>query len=123
MLSISFLQSTFVLLLALALASASPTPRFSKRDNSGVYVCSDVNWGGDCVHYVQAVGGNDCIKLDGTASSIGPDPGFSCTFYKNVFCDDLGDGTLNLEYPGDSSMPDGWNDAVYSFVCVDNTQG
>lgn len=120
MLSINFLQSIFALLLALT--SAFPTSRFNKRDDAGIYVCSDVNWGGNCVHYVQPVGGGNCVTLDGTASSIGPDPGFSCTFFKNGLCDDLGDGTLHLEYPGVSSMPDRWNDAVRSFVCVDSAQ-
>jgi len=41
---------------------------------------------------------------------------------RNGLCDDLGDGTLHLEYPGVSSMPDRWNDAVRSFVCVDSAQ-
>jgi hypothetical protein len=50
--------------------------------SSKVYVCSDVNWGGNCVHYVQPAGSDNCVTLDGTASSIGPAPGFSCIFYK-----------------------------------------
>lgn len=65
-----------------------PSPSRSRsRSNTWaqVYVCEHVNWEGKCVNIPYAIGSGDCISLDGTASSIRPDKGFSCTFYKCVF--------------------------------------
>ncbi|OCK79648.1 hypothetical protein K432DRAFT_443726 [Lepidopterella palustris CBS 459.81] len=118
---LSFLLSSFTILLALPAISALPPSPIgtSKRDNSGVYICSDINWGSTCVHLVAPLGGQDCIKLDGTASSIGPDQGLTCTFYRNGFCDDLGDKPLTLKYPGVKDLTTiGWNDQARSYSCV-----
>jgi hypothetical protein len=53
--------------------------------NAKVYICEHVNWRGTCTNIPYALGSGDCVALDGTASSIRPDSGVSCTFYKYVW--------------------------------------
>jgi hypothetical protein len=61
----------------------SPTPLPNKPQ---VYICNDANWAGKCTYYTSSIGAapEDCTVLDGSASSIGPDEGFTCWFYTCV---------------------------------------
>lgn len=95
---------------------------------AGVYICVDINWGGDCTHHSAPVGSapSACTTLNGTASSVGPDKGFSCNFYSNSYCDALftdGRDIITLAYPGApdlrSTDKGDWNDRVYSFQCFE----
>ncbi|KAF1917028.1 hypothetical protein BDU57DRAFT_415851, partial [Ampelomyces quisqualis] len=92
-----------------------------------VFICEHINWGGQCEHKYRPTGTSDgdCTVLDGEASSIGPDKGWTCLFYTNAFCRALaGDGSdvLQVEYPGigDLGRADkgGWNDRARSYWCV-----
>jgi hypothetical protein len=49
-----------------------------------VYICEDVFWGGRCETKYYNLGTDECVTLDGRASSITPAPGFLCVFYKYV---------------------------------------
>ncbi|MCJ1314121.1 hypothetical protein MMC25_007801 [Agyrium rufum] len=55
-----------------------------KRDNAGVYLCTDVNYAGYCVHIVAPL--YECIPLAGDlnnlVSSLGPDGSAYCLFYE-----------------------------------------
>ncbi|KAH7075498.1 hypothetical protein BKA63DRAFT_552984 [Paraphoma chrysanthemicola] len=66
-------------LVSVPLASASTEPRVL----GGVYICPDINWSGSCTHYLRPLGSgpNDCVKLNGDATSVGPDEGIQCTFF------------------------------------------
>ncbi|KAF2024356.1 hypothetical protein EK21DRAFT_78895, partial [Setomelanomma holmii] len=92
-----------------------------------VYICTDINWAGNCTHYQRPLGSgpDDCTKLDGDASSIGPDWGFTCTFYTNTFCDKIRSNQtdwIELSYPGIANLRStekgDFNDNVYSYVCL-----
>ncbi|KAJ6558988.1 hypothetical protein B0H10DRAFT_2201296 [Mycena sp. CBHHK59/15] len=49
----------------------------AKRNIGGIYICTDINWKGDCGYAVQPV--NTCINMGSEwyrkISSLGPDPG------------------------------------------------
>lgn len=57
-----------------------------KRNVGGVFICTDINWGGRCGYAVQPV--NECIVLgsdwDKQISSFGPDQCTECTAYACV---------------------------------------
>lgn len=94
---------------------------YALNDTANVYVCEHVNWGGKCSNISYTLGSGDCVSLDGTASSIRPAAGFSCTFYKNVFCRTFdGSESLKLKDPGSSDLTKeagNWNDAAWGFQC------
>ena len=59
-----------------------------KRTVGGIFICSDINWGGTCGYAVQPI--NTCITLgsdwNNIISSIGPDPGTAvCIFHQYQF--------------------------------------
>jgi hypothetical protein len=45
-----------------AAPAAEPAMVLDKRAKGGVYICTDVNWGGTCGYQVQPL--NTCIHLD-----------------------------------------------------------
>lgn len=51
-----------------------------------VYICEHINWVGKCEYKVSPLGSapEDCVELDGTASSVGPDDNYYCIFYECV---------------------------------------
>ncbi|KAE9410239.1 hypothetical protein BT96DRAFT_931039 [Gymnopus androsaceus JB14] len=66
-----------------ALSIGTPTNvtgALEKRTPGGVYICTDINWGGECGYAVQAL--DACISLTSpwydTISSFGPDSGAVC---------------------------------------------
>ncbi|CAA9959949.1 hypothetical protein PTMSG1_03357 [Pyrenophora teres f. maculata] len=76
---------------------------------AGVYVCSNINWGGICEHKFTPLGGSDsdCTVLTGRESSVGPDEGFFCEFYTNAYCRKLlsdGSDFLGLAWPGSADL-------------------
>ncbi|CBX93203.1 hypothetical protein IAQ61_008928 [Plenodomus lingam] len=104
--------------------SSMPTP----SRLAGIYICSDINWEGSCIHYSTPLGGSpsSCTTLDGKASSVGPDMGFNCIFYANAYCDALfadGRDVLSLSYPGNADLrttsKGDWNDKVWSYQCFE----
>ncbi|KAH7392711.1 hypothetical protein BKA66DRAFT_412464, partial [Pyrenochaeta sp. MPI-SDFR-AT-0127] len=91
-----------------------------------VYICEDHNWGGNCEHKLTPLGSSDddCTRLDGTASSIGPDVGFKCLFYTNSDCRPFardGSDFVELTYPGNANLlvtdKGDYNDKLYSYLC------
>jgi hypothetical protein len=58
----------------------------TQTDVAQVYICEDINWGGECEYKITKPGGSDmdCTQLNGTESSIQPDPDFFCEFYTYV---------------------------------------
>ncbi|KAF2130803.1 hypothetical protein P153DRAFT_286979, partial [Dothidotthia symphoricarpi CBS 119687] len=96
-----------------------------------VYICEDHHWGGKCEYKVSHLGSapEDCVELDGSASSIGPDQGYYCIFYTqgsplNAFCRRLasdGSDNISVSYPGEPNLLDthagNWNDKVRSYNC------
>ncbi|ORY62397.1 uncharacterized protein BCR38DRAFT_438365 [Pseudomassariella vexata] len=100
-----------------------------KRADFGVYLCTDANWGGHCVHIVAPE--NVCVPLAGDlndqVSSVGPDSGAYCRFYFNAGCtDDNGCLHFDLTSPGYSNLNQGSlfvcgannpNDKVTSYMC------
>ncbi|KAF2263207.1 hypothetical protein CC78DRAFT_534209 [Lojkania enalia] len=124
-------------LTSLALAAPSPNHQIKRPETegrvsddcekAGVYICEHWAWQGNCIKWENCIGtsDDDCVKLTGTASSIGPDPGYKCFFYKNDICRDFGGpdgGTLVLSFPGNDNLVnvDGqdWNDKIYSYQCI-----
>ncbi|PVI07222.1 hypothetical protein DM02DRAFT_622574 [Periconia macrospinosa] len=128
------LQTPLSLLAPLLLIStpASAAPPFPivqngivpRAGNTSVYVCDDVFWSGNCARYPYPLGTDECTQLNGKASSIGPDKGVTCTFYKNGVCRSFQrDDTLTLVHPGANNLllteKGDFNDAVWSFKCFD----
>jgi len=96
---------------------------------AGVYICSDINWSGICKHYLTPIGSSPsaCTLLNGTASSIGPDMGFTCDFYTNSYCDTIFNDrhdVITLEYPGTADLRNlqqgDYNDDFYSYQCFES---
>lgn len=113
-----------------------------------VYICNDVNWSGTCIHYFSnpTSSDKDCVQLDGTASSVGPDEGFVCwfftyvyvtssalssdlcdvlTFDRNAYCRPLssdGSDFIQLKYPGNGNVLETYNgdfnDKINSYFCL-----
>lgn len=90
--------------------------------SGGVYMCKDINWGGQC-QYLSLNGVNDgtCLGLgnnfDDQVSSFGPDPGLRCTLYSSWACND-GWTVTSVTNPGirDLSVY-GFNDVMSGFRC------
>ncbi|KAJ7157309.1 hypothetical protein C8R46DRAFT_1114089, partial [Mycena filopes] len=82
------LKSAFVALaaaLAGAAAPAGPSTDSALVDGH-VFICTDINFGGDCTNY--GFFNNVCSTFTGEfqddISSFGPDKGWSCTLYTNT---------------------------------------
>ncbi|KAF1997748.1 hypothetical protein P154DRAFT_440659, partial [Amniculicola lignicola CBS 123094] len=93
-----------------------------------VCICDDINWTGNCRYITACIGGHpsNCVVLDGSASSIGPDPGWKCYFYENALCHmSLQDpaSVLVVRYPGLRNLVTDrgdWNDRVRSYNCFED---
>ncbi|KAF2659352.1 hypothetical protein K491DRAFT_712637 [Lophiostoma macrostomum CBS 122681] len=109
-------------------AAPPATPSATDCARAAVYICKDWNWGGACQRLTPCLGSGpqQCGKLDGTASSIGPDKGFKCLFYKTGDCSDPpgpSGGVLAVEWPGISNLVSAeprntWNDIIRSYQCL-----
>ncbi|KAI5116313.1 hypothetical protein M0805_005521 [Coniferiporia weirii] len=99
------------------------TDALEKRNIGGVYICTDINWGGTCGYAVQPI--NECIVLGSDwaykISSFGPDKGTTCSGAlrkPEPFC---GEARWWFTYPGDATgglgTGDPWNDAIGAFTC------
>ncbi|TLS27067.1 hypothetical protein PpBr36_04024 [Pyricularia pennisetigena] len=104
-----------------------------KRADHGVFLCTDANWGGHCVHITSPAG--VCVPLasdlNDQVSAVGPDAGGYCRFYFNAGCtDDNGCLHFDLTSPGiaDLNQQQYWvcgqpannpNDRVTSYQCWD----
>ncbi|KAK1768234.1 hypothetical protein QBC33DRAFT_619089 [Phialemonium atrogriseum] len=87
-----------------------------KRQPGGVYICTDINWGGTCGYAKQPW--NLCIQLDSpwyhTISSIGPDEYNAIVAYSDYSCGSSAQlAIFNPGYP--DLRPAGWNDRIGSF--------
>ncbi|KAJ0165015.1 hypothetical protein CTA2_12596 [Colletotrichum tanaceti] len=75
-----------------------------------LYICSNINFGGDCLNVEVSTG--NCYNLNGwndIVSSLGPDQGTSCTIYEHNGCS--GAFVSNIVHPGISNLGDrGFND-------------
>ena len=95
-----------------------------KRANYGVYLCTDANWGGHCVHIIAPE--NTCVPLaadlNDKVSSVGPDAGAYCRFFFNAGCtDDGGWEHFDATSPGyanlnEKAVPNP-NDKITSYMC------
>ncbi|KAJ9636360.1 hypothetical protein H2201_003525 [Coniosporium apollinis] len=100
---------------------------------TGVYICSDADFLGNCEHRIRPLGSGNCIQLDGETTAFGPDRGISCTLFnlfrkgpadnararRNGLCRNFGEGSLRLEFPGMPNVGPEWNDAALSYYCVE----
>ncbi|KAJ6606927.1 hypothetical protein B0H10DRAFT_576856 [Mycena sp. CBHHK59/15] len=90
----------------------------AKRNIGGIYICTDINWKGDCGYAVQPV--NTCINMGSEwyrkISSLGPDPGTRVQLFGNLNCQADTFGSPIVTYPGYGNLNDiGWNDHIASF--------
>ncbi|KAF7570589.1 hypothetical protein PtrCC142_006067 [Pyrenophora tritici-repentis] len=119
--------SATTLITLVSSASPSSTTAADPSDTpAGIYVCSDIHWGGICEHKFTPLGSSDsdCTVLTGRDSSIGPDKGFFCEFYTNAYCRKfLSDESdfLGLTWPGIADLrytaKGDFNDRVFSYAC------
>jgi hypothetical protein len=88
-----------LLLTLLTTTRAAPANGLS----GGYYKCSEPNWKGHCLWFgPRDYAGVNYCRVDNPAlhtQSLGPDPGTTCTTYKNDKCR-LGDELEIIEYPG-----------------------
>ncbi|KAJ7822568.1 hypothetical protein B0H14DRAFT_3146340 [Mycena olivaceomarginata] len=85
------------------------------RTPGGVFICTDINFGGTCGFAVQQLG--QCIVLTSpwyqTISSFGPDPGATCFAYSQNSCSEA---QWSFTFPGDATgglgTNDPWNDRL-----------
>ncbi|KAF7333181.1 hypothetical protein MVEN_02383900 [Mycena venus] len=90
------------------------------RTPGGVFICTDINFGGTCGFAVQQLG--QCIALTSpwyqTISSFGPDPGATCFAYSQNSCSEA---QWSFTFPGDATgglgTNDPWNDRITNFMC------
>ncbi|KAE9393708.1 hypothetical protein BT96DRAFT_943726 [Gymnopus androsaceus JB14] len=103
---------------------ANATGALEKRTPGGVFICTDLNFGGQCGYAVQPLG--ICITLTSpwydTISSFGPDPDATCFAYSQNSCNEA---EWEFTYPGDASgglgTSDPWNDRITNFMCERET--
>ncbi|EON67324.1 hypothetical protein W97_06577 [Coniosporium apollinis CBS 100218] len=127
MASLTLLLSILTTLVSLAAAlpaSSNANPDLEVRQTelplwTGVYICSDADFLGNCEHRIRPLGSNNCIQLDGETTAFGPDRGISCTLFKNGLCRALDGGSLRLQFPGTPNVGPEWNDAALSYYCVE----
>ncbi|KAF9885055.1 hypothetical protein FE257_000786 [Aspergillus nanangensis] len=87
-----------------------------KRVEGGVYICTDINWGGTCGFAKQPW--DVCIQLDSpwwhSITSIGPDEYNAIVAYEDYNC--ASSSTLTIWSPGYANLgAAGWNDRIGSF--------
>ncbi|KAF2016839.1 hypothetical protein BU24DRAFT_139154 [Aaosphaeria arxii CBS 175.79] len=113
--------------------SASPSPVLGEK--AGVFACEHVVWGGKCQLFNNPIGGapEQCtvIPEDFKISSVGPDKGWKCLFYKSAICRDVASppsGILTLTWPGNDRLTEAndangvtWNDNIRSYQCFKET--
>ncbi|KAH6493814.1 hypothetical protein HBI55_119690 [Parastagonospora nodorum] len=131
LLTISTSTSAIAVTSTLALSTPTPTPTPTSiaslpAPTAGVYICTLANFTGACTHHLSPASSapSACVQLDGTASSVGPDKGFECTFFTNAFCDRvLSDGSdaFSVGWPGYKDLKvlgRQWDDGVRSYYCL-----
>ncbi|KAH4216242.1 hypothetical protein HBI06_234880 [Parastagonospora nodorum] len=129
LLTISTSTSAIAVTSTLALSTPTPTPTpiaSLPAPTAGVYICTLANFTGACTHHLSPASSapSACVQLDGTASSVGPDKGFECTFFTNAFCDRvLSDGSdaFSVGWPGYKDLKvlgRQWDDGVRSYYCL-----
>ncbi|KAF3941978.1 hypothetical protein ABW19_dt0209261 [Dactylella cylindrospora] len=94
------------------------TLSLTKRTVGGIYICTDINWGGTCGYKVQPL--NTCIHLDSpwaySISSFGPDHGTACVIGKN--CEASSTDKNIIRWSGSHDLRNqGMNDRIGSFKC------
>ncbi|GME49432.1 hypothetical protein GTA08_BOTSDO00311 [Neofusicoccum parvum] len=91
-------------------------------EEASVLTCTDPDFAGTCTLHATPLGNNNCISLDGTATSIQPDNGLDCIFYSNGVCRTFlspATESFALRYPGSSDLAkSGWTEQVLSYSCV-----
>ncbi|KZV80969.1 hypothetical protein EXIGLDRAFT_845081 [Exidia glandulosa HHB12029] len=97
-------------------------PQAAERPTAGVFVATDLNWGGDTLWIPDASNGS-CIVLpapfyQGT-SSFGPDKGIACSLWYHDDCDSRNPSFGPLRTPGVSTPAD-WSNATYNPNSLDN---
>ncbi|KAF2708485.1 hypothetical protein K504DRAFT_456478 [Pleomassaria siparia CBS 279.74] len=110
---------------AFALPKLDPGPHTPGQCDSTlvkVKICTDVDWKGYCEIYYTCIGNADisCRKLYPNISSIRPEDGIYCIFYKNTLCNGGKDAKmLRIDNPQArlTDLPGDWNDAIQSFDC------
>lgn len=102
---INLLILTIALHTALTTTHPLPTNHtLSPRGDSGIYICSKPNWGGDCSWILGSL--HDCHGLPYPEShwvSFGPDIGLICDLFYDDACKDqrtLGAGENEFKQPG-----------------------
>ncbi|KAI5120972.1 hypothetical protein M0805_006644 [Coniferiporia weirii] len=96
------------------------TDELEKRTVGGVFICTDINWGGTCGYAVQPI--DECIILGSDwaykISSFGPDECTTCFAYSQPSC---AEESWEFTYPGDATgglgTSDLWNDLIAAFMC------
>ncbi|KAI0346647.1 hypothetical protein BDW22DRAFT_1481657 [Trametopsis cervina] len=102
---------------------SSNETHIEKRTIGGVYICTDIHWGGRCGYAVQQLGA--CISLGSDwnhqISSFGPDDCTTCQTFASSDCsahESLTSGNnWWISYPGDATGGS-WNDKISSFRCT-----
>ncbi|MCJ1259339.1 hypothetical protein MMC24_007176 [Lignoscripta atroalba] len=92
-----------------------------KRADNGVFLCTDRNFSGYCVHIVAPL--YKCVPLGGDlndlVSSVGPDYGY-CFFFSANGCSDS-EGHFGTFAPGYSDLSViNFNDKISSYYCNPN---
>ncbi|KAK5019074.1 hypothetical protein BJ546DRAFT_449865 [Cryomyces antarcticus] len=98
----------------------SPATALVERTAGAVYVCTDINWGGQCSYIATPL--NKCVVLEGalldSISSFGPDQGGFCIITDNPRCG-VSSPYFDISYPGIADLRTiGWNDRVQSYICL-----
>ncbi|KAJ7702033.1 hypothetical protein B0H14DRAFT_3883871 [Mycena olivaceomarginata] len=100
------------------------TSNLAKRTQGNVFLCNDPNFTGYCVLITGATSGG-CVELgpdlDKQVSSIGPDAGQSCYFFRNHFCDAGSEVDVIQKFrtPGFTDLSlFGWDNAGSSYSCI-----
>ncbi|KAH0611913.1 uncharacterized protein H6S33_009965 [Morchella sextelata] len=102
-----------------AIAEAEPGVSLAKRTVGGIYLCDDINWGGNCGYAVQPL--YTCINMgsdwNDKISSFGPDSGTTCLLFRNSGCSQ-GQFFEKISNPGSADLRTiGINDQISSFQC------
>ncbi|KAJ7157286.1 hypothetical protein C8R46DRAFT_1040322 [Mycena filopes] len=113
------LKSAFVALaaaLAVAAAPAGPSTDSALVDGH-IFLCTDVNFGGDCVNwgFFDNVCSTFPSEFQDDISSFGPDKGWICTLYTDNGCEGQ---TYTSGNPGAGTLPGEVNDQFSSVRCV-----
>lgn len=84
-----------------------------------IFLCDDINWGGNCGYAVQPL--YTCINMgtdwNDKISSFGPDSGTTCLLFRNSGCSQ-GQFFEKISNPGSADLRnEGINDQISSFQC------